>query len=125
MALRIQRVGEVEETEDDGPAPGWKTSEFWIAAATSVVSILVAVGVLTLGDASNVNEAVKQIVVSVFLIIKASLSIYAYVRSRVEVKSAANEFKTAVLNHSTAAIQLQTATQATEQRRPPDDRLPV
>jgi len=66
---------------------GWKTTEFWITIATSTISLLVIVGVLTTEQAALWHEAVLLIIAA----IAATITPREYVIGRSALKKAVAE----------------------------------
>lgn len=62
---------------------GYKTSEFWLSAAGSLLAILGAAGVIGPQDLSGLTEAVKALVLGVV----GLATLVAYVAGRVKLKS--------------------------------------
>lgn len=62
--------------------PGWKTSEFWLTAVTSVLSILVMAGAIGPDDSSRLVALVKDVIAGVI----ALIGVIGYVAGRVKLK---------------------------------------
>lgn len=67
--------------------PGYKTTEFWIAIISQALTVLVLLGVVTIGDAATLSDALGKIVGAVFALIASAAVVIAYIRGRVELKS--------------------------------------
>lgn len=67
--------------------PGWQTSEFWIAVASQLFAILVFFGVVLVGDAVILQDAVTKIVIAVFTIVANGWVIVNYIKSRTTLKT--------------------------------------
>lgn len=67
--------------------PGWKTSEFWLATAKTVLAFLLVTGVIKPVDGPTVEEHVTNGIVAVFALITAGVGVWKYIQSRSEVKS--------------------------------------
>jgi hypothetical protein len=53
----------------------WQTAQFWVALGTTVVSLLVAVGVISPTDSDHANEIVQAVAAAVAAILPA---VYAF-----------------------------------------------
>ena len=62
--------------------PGWKTSEFWMTALMQLVGLLVAVGVVALGDKATLEKAISDAVTSIGGLAVAGTSLWRYIESR-------------------------------------------
>lgn len=59
--------------------PGWQTTEFWLAAVVEVIGLLLASGVVTLGDESTIARVIGAAI--------AVLAAFGYTVSRTKLKS--------------------------------------
>lgn len=102
---------------------GWKTSEFWLTAGHQVISLVVLLGLLTVGDAATLEGALTKAVPAVFLLIGQATTAYKYLNGREVLKKASIvatgetsvaeaknrtaelQFRTAELRHNTAELQ--------------------
>ena len=63
--------------------PGWKTSEFWLAAFNQLLPVLVFLGIVPAADAQSLVAMWAQIVAGAV----ASVSFVAYVIQRYQIKA--------------------------------------
>ena len=64
------------------PKKGIRTTEFWLTAVTSVLSLLVLAGVLGPDESSRIVSTIKDILAGVI----ALFSVIAYISGRVKLK---------------------------------------
>ena len=76
--------------ESQALKPGWKTSEFRLTVANSVVGILVALGYLTPQQGDEFVQAVVAVVGGLMVIVSTTLYLY----SRIALKQGANQSST-------------------------------
>jgi hypothetical protein len=62
--------------------PGIKTTEFWLTAVKSVLTILLAAGVVTQVDADNLGEAVGAAIAAVGVFAANAVVVMEYIKSR-------------------------------------------
>jgi hypothetical protein len=69
--------------------PGIKTTEFWLTAVKSVLTILFAAGVVTQVDADNLGEAVGAAIAAVGVFGANAVVVMEYIKSRRMAKTGA------------------------------------
>lgn len=89
--------------------PGYKTTEFWITLGTSIVTFALSIGLVTLADAASLNEAIKQIGVSLGSLLAAAMVIVKYIQGRTEQKKAQADLLMAQHDERAAAFELELA----------------
>ncbi len=67
--------------------PGWKTTEFWMALATALISVLVVLGLVSPTDSDAASGAISNAITSIFALVANATVIYKYIHSRTELKS--------------------------------------
>jgi hypothetical protein len=82
------------------PKPGPKTSEFWITAFTSIISLVVAIAALF---GYETDPSVIQALVPALAVIAAAISTAVYSRSRSLLKVAASRASAEVLTAGISA----------------------
>ena len=68
--------------------PGWKTTEFWAAAGSQLVALLVAIGAIGSADGENLTKALTGAVVGVFAFVASGLVLTRYIAARADLKIA-------------------------------------
>lgn len=68
--------------------PGIASTEFWMAMIPQVLTVLVLLGVVNVGDAAMLGDAAGKLVASVVALVASALVIITYIRGRVAVKTA-------------------------------------
>lgn len=63
--------------------PGYKTTEFWHALATQVITLLVLFGVI---DRPELSDALSRSVTATATLIANAIVVGGYIRSRMELK---------------------------------------
>ena len=71
--------------------PGWKTTEAWVTAANTIITLLAVLGLLKPGDAGNLQEPVAQAIGAIFLLLGNAGLIAYYVKGRVALKKNAEK----------------------------------
>lgn len=66
--------------------PGWQTTEFWLTIAMQIIAMLVAFGVVSIGDRATIEGAISQAVESAVALITAAMTLWKYIQSRADVK---------------------------------------
>jgi len=66
--------------------PGYKTTEFWLAALSSIGGLLVLLGVVNQAEADQIYAAAAQVVQAAAALYLAVAPLLAYIRSRAELK---------------------------------------
>lgn len=66
--------------------PGWKTSEFWIALITQVLSLLTVLGFVNADGLRTLEDALSKCVAAVFLFVANAYVVVQYIRGRVLLK---------------------------------------
>lgn len=67
--------------------PGIKTTEFWLTLTAQLIPLLVIFGVLNSDEASDLSEAVAQLITAIGAVVASAAPIVAYIQSRTRVKS--------------------------------------
>ena len=67
---------------------GWKTTEFWMALISQVIALLVLLGVIARGEASNLEAAVSNVMQATFALVANAIVVWQYIRSRTAIKQA-------------------------------------
>ncbi len=67
---------------------GYKTTEFWMTAVTSLLALLVTVGWVTQADAQTLQQALAAMVVALGAVITNGVVVWHYINSRTDVKLA-------------------------------------
>lgn len=65
---------------------GWKTTEGWVTFFTSVVTFATGIGVITMAEAEDFGEAIKNMSGGVTLIITGAGVVWKFIESRRSVK---------------------------------------
>jgi hypothetical protein len=55
--------------------PGWKTTEFWLSTAATVVSALLALGIVTPSSAAEINQDVQTVAAAATMLIPVGYAI--------------------------------------------------
>lgn len=63
--------------------PGWKTTEFWLAALAQLLPFLVALGVVPAADAQSISASVASVVSGVV----AAIGLVSYIIQRFKLKT--------------------------------------
>jgi len=71
--------------------PGWKTTEFWIAAVGQVLALLVILGAVNNADRSTLEGALTAGITAVFTLLASAGVIVNYVSGRVRLKVKADD----------------------------------
>lgn len=69
--------------------PGWKTSEFWVVVVAALLSVAVALGLVTPAESVEIENAVSAVIDSITQLVSALtplIGVVAYVWSRTKVK---------------------------------------
>jgi len=66
--------------------PGYKTTEFWLAAFSYIGGLLVLLGVVNQAEADQIFAAAAQMVQAAAALIIAIAPLLTYIRSRAELK---------------------------------------
>jgi hypothetical protein len=72
--------------------PGYKTTEFYVAVATQVVSVLVLLGVLGPEAKDTVTGFVGDFIVHSTALVAMAVSAWKYIHARTQAKSDAPQF---------------------------------
>ncbi len=70
--------------------PGYKTTEFWLAAAAQLIPLLVLFGVLTGEEAATLDNSLGEAVATVGALVVAVSPVWKYIESRANMKAAMN-----------------------------------
>jgi hypothetical protein len=69
--------------------PGFKTTEFWTAVASQLLTLLALVGLIGPGDLATLQDAVAKCVAAVALFAANAWVVVRYIQSRTQVKQPA------------------------------------
>lgn len=69
------------------PKEGWKTTEFWLTAASQLVAGLVFMKALPSGDADKLRTGLEQFIPAAMVALASGAGLVAYIVSRFKVKS--------------------------------------
>lgn len=77
--------------------PGVKTTEFWITAVTSVIGLLVAIGLISFADSEMLADSIAKIGGAVGIFIAEAIKIWKYIDSRIQAKKIAADAEVAAV----------------------------
>jgi len=69
--------------------PGYKTTEFWAAAASQLLALLALVGLIGPGDLATLQDAVGKCIAAVALFAANAWVVVRYIQSRTRLKQSA------------------------------------
>jgi len=67
---------------------GWKTTEFWLTVVSSAMMVLVALGIVNMGDAAHLEDAAAKAAAAAFVFIANIAVIVKYIQGRLNLKEA-------------------------------------
>jgi hypothetical protein len=94
--------------------PGWKTTEFWLALVSQVITILVLLKVIAISDAAGLETAIKESVVAVMTVIGSAMALWKYIQSRISTKEVVGGIMIAEEQTKAAAIMAESGVGAPE-----------
>lgn len=69
--------------------PGYLTTEFWLSAVSTVVTLLVVLGYVPVADAGLLQGVGGQLILAVFAVVTNGVVLVKYVGSRLHLKNQA------------------------------------
>ena len=67
--------------------PGYLTTEFWTAAASQLLSLLVILGVITGADRTTLEGALTASITAVGTLVASAVVVWQYIASRTTIKT--------------------------------------
>lgn len=76
------------------PKPGWQTTEFWLTAFSSILTLVAIIWGVTPGDKENLYRYGQDIIMAFGVIVSNTLLVIEYIRNRSQVKVSQLRFPT-------------------------------